>query len=125
MCNSDGNCIAETLEKVLLIQQQSNSVNNLGCERPFQTTTTPFNTRPINLYSCCNNELWNMPYTFNGTTATSTTFRIENINDNFATFRILIVGENNAYTATDNFFTINLKNIVAIKCLNDVFISNI
>lgn len=125
MCNNgNGNCLAETLEKILFLQQQESSAN-LGCDKPFLgSATTSANTRPINLYSCCTNSIWTMPYSYNGATGTSTAFRIENINENCATFRILIAADT-GYTATDNFFTINLDNISSIKCLEDALIPNI
>ncbi len=124
MCNNDGNCIAEILEKILMLQQQNNTITQLGCERPMNFNTTLANTRPINLYCCCTNSIWTMPYNYNETTGTSTVFRIENVNDNTATFRILIENAGN-YTATDNMFTIDLDYISCIKCLNDTLITNI
>ncbi len=127
MCNNgNGNCLAETLEKILFLQQQQENGTMLGCEKPFLgNITTTANTRPINLYSCCTNTIWTMPYSYNGATGTSTAFRIESINENTATFRILIPGDNNTYTTTDNFFTINLDNISSIKCLDDVLVANV
>ena len=127
MCNNgNGNCLAETLEKVLFLQQQQSS-NALGCDKPFLgNVTTTANTRPINLYCCCTNSIWTMPYSYNGATGTSTAFRIENINENCATFRILIPGTDaTTYTATDNFFTINLDYVSSIKCLDDVLIATL
>ena len=124
MCNNNGNCITDILEKILLMQQRQNACTTLGCERPFLVNTTTVNTRPINLYCCCTNSIWTMPYQYNGTEGTSTDFRIENINDNTATFRILI-NNNGEYTATDNYFTINLNYVSCIKCLTDTLINNI
>ena len=49
---------------------------------------------------------------------------IENVNDNCATFRILIQTDT-GYTLTNNFFTINLKCISSIKCLGDVLITGL
>ena len=65
-----------------------------------------------------------MPYDYNGTEGTSTTFRVENVNDNTATLRILIPN-GDTYTATDNFFTIDLDYISCIKCLEDTLLTNI
>ena len=123
MCNN--NCMADILENILILQQNTNDPE-MGCNKPFlgEITNISANTRPINLYSCCSNTLWTMPYDYNGTEGTSTTFRIENINDNCATFRILI-NENNTITATDNFFVINLDCVSCIKCLQDVLITNL
>ena len=124
MCNENcGACLATLLENIILLQQSSSSI--LGCDRPMLGSITPVaNTRPLNLYSCCNGTIWSMPYTVGDTTGTSTFFRIENVNDNCATFRILtLVGD--TYTSTNNYFTVNLKCIGTIKCLADTFVDGI
>ena len=125
MCNNSGNCISEILEKILLLQRINNNKIN-GCNKPFlgELETQGANTRPINIYSCCTGNIWTMPYNYNGTVGESTAFRIESINENCATFRILIPTDD-GYTATDNYFTIDLKNVSCIKCLQDSLISNI
>lgn len=124
MCNN-GNCIAGLLEKILILQQ-TEVPNTLGCNRPILGNNPGINanTRPLNLYCCCNNSLWTMPYNYNGTVGDSSIFRIENIIDNYATFRILVQNEDNM-VATDNFFTINLDYISCVKCLEDQLVSNI
>ena len=126
MCNNENNsCLSNILEKILLIQHIDNTRTN-GCTKPFlgEITNTLANTRPINLYCCCTNSIWTMPYNYNGTVGESSVFRIESINENTATFRILIQEDNN-YTATNNFFTIDLKYISCIKCLDDILLTNI
>ena len=124
MCNNNESCLSEILEKILLLQQISNNQQE-GCTKPFLgNSELSSNTRPINIYCCCTGTIWTMPYSFNGEVGDSTIFRIENINDNCATFRILIPTET-GYTATDNYFTIDLKYISCIKCLQDVTIQNI
>ena len=123
MCNNNGTCLIELLEKILILQQVSTGPS-VGCNKPFlgNNQTDSFNTRPIQLYCCCTNALWEMPYTNQGTTANTSTFRVESINENTATFRLLIQNDN-GFTATNDFFTIDLKYISCIKCLNDVFIN--
>ena len=127
MCNNNdnGSCLAKLLEKVLIIQRIDNNRTN-GCDKPFlgNILTILANTRPINLYCCCTNSIWSMPYNYNGTTGTSSTFRVENVNENTATFRILIPTDT-GYIATDNFFTIDLRFVSCIKCLQDALVSNI
>ena len=121
--NND-NCLSNMLEKIVLMQQFDRN-NNIGCDRPMlQDSLTIVNTRPINLYCCCTNTIWTMPYDYNDLTGNSTTFRVENVNDNYATFRILIDNDG-SYTATDNFFIIDLSYISCIKCLQDTLITNI
>lgn len=122
MCNNNGNCISELLEKILIIQQINNN-NQEGCTKPFLGGLgNNYNTRPINLYCCCTGALWTMPFTYNEQTGESSVFRIENVNENCATFRILIPTET-GYTSTNNFFTIDLKYVSCIKCLEDTFVT--
>lgn len=123
MCNE--NCVSNLLEKIILLQQNKNITVN-GCNKPYlgDNSLITANTRPINLYCCCTNNIWTMPYNYNGTTGTSSTFRIENINNNVATFRILATNTE-GLLATDNYFMIDLDYVSCIKCLQDILISNI
>jgi len=127
MCNNknDGMCLSQLLEKILLLQQAERTMQG-GCDKPFLGNTPNIlaNTRPINLYCCCTNSIWTMSYDFNGESGTSSVFRVENVNENTATLRILIPTDT-GYTATDNYFTIDLDFISCIKCLDDVLISNV
>ena len=125
MCNNNDNCISELLEKILLLQRINNNSYE-GCAKPFlgENELANANTRPINLYSCCTGTIWTMPYSYNGQTGESSAFRIENLNENCATFRILIP-TTDGYTGTDNYFTIDLKYVSCIKCLQDALVSNI
>ena len=136
MCNNecnDNSCLAKTFERILLLQRRSDDdLIPEGCDKPFLGPTINninLNTRPFNLYSCCNNTLWTMPYTFNGTEGTSSVFRIENIDDNCITCRVLAPNPDTTsttpYLATDDFFTIKLKCIGALKCLGDVLVPGI
>lgn len=136
MCNENNtqnSCLAKTLESILMLQQQENDCNEDNtCTRPFLGPTLNvicFNTRPINIYSCCNNILWTMPYTLNETTETSSVFRVENIDNECATFRVLAPNPDTTsifpYIATEDFFTIRLSCIGAIKCLGDTSITGI
>ena len=69
MCGNDNNvnCLADTFEIILMLQQRREQSDIIdGCDKPFLGPTTSnilLNTRPINIYSCCNNNLWTMPYT--------------------------------------------------------------
>ena len=50
-------------------------------------------------------------------------FRIESLDENCATFRILYLDDaTNQYVGTNEFFTINLDCVGAIKCLPDTYI---
>lgn len=137
MCNNEDkktSCLAKTFELILLLQQRSDDCPLAeGCDKPFLGPTinsVNLNTRPFNLYSCCNNTLWTMPYTLNGTEGTSSVFRIENIDDNCITCHVLAPNPDTTstttpYLATDDFFTIKLSCIGALKCLNDVLVPGI
>ena len=126
MCNNNnGSSLAEILEKILFLQQIDNNTPT-GCNRPFlgEVNGINANTRPINLYSCCTGNLWTMPYNNDGTEEESSVFRIESINEDCATFRVLSPTDN-GYSATDSYFTINLNCICCIKCLEDTYVTNI
>lgn len=119
--------ITETLDFILTLQK--NSCNNTceeGCTRPFlgPINSNCYNTRPIMLFTCCTGTNWEMPYEVNGTSGTSTVFRIENVEGNCATFRVLIpntVDDITTYTLSNSFFTIDLSCVLAIKCLQDIY----
>ena len=122
--------ISDTLNLILTLQKNAccNDENcEAGCTRPFlgpATNTICFNTRPITLYSCCLGTLWTMPYEINGTEGESSVFRIENIEGNCATFRVLIPNTTETettYTLSNSYFTIDLSCILAIQCLNDIY----
>ena len=126
---NSGTNIRETLNLILTLQKNTCCENECeGCTRPFlgpTLTTICYNTRPITLFSCCTGELWTMPYILNGETGTSRVFRIENIEGDCATFRILIpntVGDETTYTLSSSYFTIDLSCILAIQCLSDAYV---
>lgn len=134
MCsNNQNNCLSDILETILILQQQDQSCDiDNSCSKPFlgpSSSLICFNTRPINIYSCCNNILWSMPYTLNDVEETSNVFRIENLSDECATFRVLAPNTDtttqttNPYISTNDFFTIKLSCIGAIKCLGDTNVS--
>lgn len=122
--------MSETLNFILTLQKNSccnDGTCPAGCTRPFlgpSDTTVCYNTRPITLFACCNGLPWTMPYEINGTTGTSTVFRIENVEGNCATFRVLIPNtteEVTTYTLSNSYFTIDLSCVLALQCLQDTF----
>ena len=136
MCNEDNkntnNCMYEILKTILVLQKEANmpeccldtcDKKCLGCT----PCTCCCNTRPITIYTCgcCNTKLA-LPITKDpNETVTSSVFRIEKLDDNCATFRVLVAAANDGvttYTATDSFFTINLNCVCVLKCLNDTYI---
>lgn len=136
MCNEDNkntnNCMYEILKTILVLQKEANmpeccldtcDKKCLGCT----PCTCCCNTRPITIYTCgcCNTKLA-LPITKDpNETVTSSVFRIEKLDDNCATFRVLVATVNDGvttYTATDSFFTISLNCVCVLKCLNDTYI---
>ncbi len=118
--------IQETLNFILTLQKNSCCDDNESCTRPFlgPNSSICYNTRPITLFTCCTGTNWTMPYEINGVAGTSTVFRIENIEGNCATFRVLIPNtteEGTTYTLSNSFFTIDLSCILAMECLQDTF----
>ena len=125
-------CIANILEVIVKLQNRSDKFDCMeGCDRPFlgpAISTLCYNTRPINLYRCCDGELWTFPYTLNGTTGTSSVFRVEQVDGCCCTCRVLAPNpdttvENVPYVGTESFVTINLSCVGALTCLPDTFIA--
>lgn len=141
MCNNDtdGKCIAEILTVICILQQNATCSDSCldTCDRGFlgnSTTCLSCNTRPIMLYTCCGNGTpWSMPTTKEAVTCgdvgvtCSNVFRVEKIDGNCATFRVLAPNPDTAetaipYVATNSFFTMNLDCVCALRCLNDTFV---
>lgn len=129
MCseNSSTNCIAELLRKIILLQREDiECETHSGCDKPFLGPTCSYvcyNTRPIMLFNCCSGNQWSFPYTVDGVENYSTVFRVESLDENCCTCRILYLNtETNEYVATNEFFTINLDCVGAVKCLTDTFV---
>ena len=133
MCN-EKNCLTDILETILCLQNAKDSdceVN--GCDKPFLGPTPNlicYNTRPINFYNCVTGNLWSFPYTIGTTNGTSSVFRLENLEDNCCTCRVLALNTDDTnnletYVPTSAFFTINLDCVSAIRCLPDTFISGV
>ena len=121
--------ISETLNYIVTLQKNSCNSDNCqnSCTRPFLGPSDPticYNTRPITLYMCCTGNLWEMPYELGETTGTSTVFRVENVEGNCATFRVLIpntVSDVTTYTLSNSYFTIDLSCVLALQCLPDIY----
>ena len=124
--NLECSCLYNILNTIIGLQKQDPGCCKLGgCDNPFlgpSPEVVCYNTRPINLYNCQTGELWSISYTINGTEETSTVFRCEKLDDCCCTCRILIDNGDGTYTATNQFFTINLNCVSAIKCLPDTYV---
>lgn len=130
--NNKSNCMANILEKILMLQQRKEDCDDITCTKPFLGPNNILgcpNTRLISFYSCSSNTFWSMPYTLGETTDTSSVFRVESIDDNCATFRILAPNPDatstSPYLATNDFFTIKLCCIGVLRCLGDTTITGV
>ena len=132
MCD-DKSCLTSILETILCLQNSKDeSCVVLGCDKPYLGPTPNlvcYNTRPINLYNCTTGCRWSFPYTLGSVNGTSSVFRLENLEGNCCTCRVLAqnpdTSSSEPYVLTSTFFTINLDCVSAIKCLPDVLVSGV
>lgn len=137
MCNETNqnncNCIKDILCVILKLQCQDQSMDfDTGCEKPFLgpcPSVTCYNTRPVQFYTCANGTLWTLPYTTaDGTTGTTSVFRVESIDGCCCTCRLLAPNTESPadlvspYVATESYCTFNLNCVGAMNCLNDVYV---
>lgn len=148
MCNnnSNGNCISELLNVILILQQNACPDNTLdSCDRPMlgggSSNCLVCNTRPVMLYMCCGNGVpLSMPTCKDFTLACSNTsgenqtgecsnvFRVEKIEGNCCTFRVLTANpdvsccNSQPWLATNSFFTMNLDCCCIVRCLSDCYV---
>lgn len=122
--NND-NCLANILKVINVLQNNAErndcDLNN-SCTRPFLgdfPSIVCFNTRLVTFYRC-DNSLVTLPFTFNGTTGTTTIFRVEGVTCDSVTVRLILDNGDGTYTNTNNFATINLDCICAIRCVGDI-----
>lgn len=132
--NENYGCIADVLNLIVKLQDISDECElTLGCDKPFlgpSPNLVCFNTRPVQLFRCLDGNIWTLPYTLNGESGESNVFRIDSVDCDCATFRILATNpdttnSNSPYILTDSFFTINLNCVSALRCLPDVVVQNI
>lgn len=130
--NHCDNCIADILKVILILQQSANQSDSCleTCDRGFlgqQCCPSFYNTRPIVLYTCnSNNTPLAMPISKTPTeNVTSNIFRVEKLDDCCATCRVLVANQDNTYTSTNSFFTINLDCVCCIRCLDDIFVEGV
>ena len=124
----NNHCIRNLLKLICLLQENSINTGCLedGCSKPYlgpNINNACYNTRIITLYNK-NGTLLNSNYENNGEIKNSSFFRVEKVFDDAIVLRILDKNNNN-YIATNNFITVNLKCICAIKCIKDVVIENL
>ena len=130
MVNNDSCCIAKILKVIEILQKEASCCESSceGCDKPFLGPTANiicYNTRPINLYTRAGN-LFSVTYIEDGVETTSTTFRVEKVDNCCAKLRILSFDTaTNTYTATNSFVNVNLKCMCVVSCLDDIALENI
>lgn len=141
MCNNSDNskCISEILTVINILQDNAECSEACldTCDRGFLGNTVQtfaYNTRPVMLYTGFSNGTvaWTMPTTReDDTTVTSDVFRVEKVDGNCATFRVLTentdpeTSPTRPYVITNSFFTMNLDCVCAIRCLNDTIVEGV
>ena len=143
--NQSANSIADILKVILILQQNACPETAMdSCDRPMLgggPNCLICNTRPVMLYCCAGNGVpWSMPISKDLTTVCSNpnvdncsyecsnVFRVEKLDGNAATFRVLMPNpeesccHNKPYIATNSIFTMDLRCCCCIRCLNDTFI---
>lgn len=110
------NYILDILKLIDELQKKAICNESNGCNKPTLGTNNNqlYNTRPISLF-LCNNKPLSISYT-NGE---STIFRVEKINDDCVTVRLLAHDEDGNLSSTGEFATINISCIAAIMCSSD------
>ena len=144
-CCGTSNSIADILKVILILQQNACPESCLdSCDRPMLgggPNCLICNTRPVMLYTCSGNGCpWSMPVSKDLTTVCSNpqvnncsyecsnVFRVEKLDGNTATFRVLIQNPEESccnsqpYLATNSFFTMDLSCCCVIRCLNDTYV---
>jgi len=129
-------CIARILNVINTLQQNADCPDACldTCDRGFlgcNIATVGCNTRPVMIYTCGGNGVaFSMPISKEPDEAvTSNVFRVEKVDGNCATFRVLTPNtdtETNLqcpYSATNSFFTMDLDCVCAIRCLNDTCVA--
>ena len=123
-------CLAKILKVINVLQnnaERNDCDANNSCTRPFLgdiPSIICFNTRLVTFYRC-DNSLVTLPYTFNGTDGTTTIFRVEGVNKDSVNVRLILDNGDGTYTNTNNFATINLGCICAIRCIGDIDLEGI
>ena len=127
MENNDTCCLARILKVIDVLQKECTpECYQEGCDRPFLGSVEflSYNTRPITLYSR-NGSLFTVTYFIDNTPATSSVFRVEDVDGCCARLRILTpvtVDGVTTYTSTNEFVTVNLECFCIVRCLPDISI---
>ena len=110
---SKRNCLTNILDTILCLQEKKETcLEDGGCDKPYLGPTPSL--------------VCTASYQVGGETRTSSVFRVENMDGNCCTCRVLapnpVTTTDEPYVATSSFFTINLDCVSAIKCLADTYV---
>lgn len=144
MCCKDNDdntsCLLDILRIICVLQQNACVDSCLdSCDRPMLgggPTCLICNTRPVMLYTCGSNGTpWSMPITKDATTncdvaeqptGCSTVFKVEKIEGNCCTFRVLQPNPDTTsvypYVSTNSVFTMDCGCLCCIRCLSDTYV---
>ncbi len=154
MCNKERpkgeNCIAEILNVIYILQKNACPGKSCveSCDKPSlggSPNSLVCNTRPIQLFTTAGNGVaFAMPTSKDVTEVCSnpedtllndgcsSVFRLEKLEGNCATFRVLESDNNNNnennsgctedWNATNSYFTMDLSCVCAIRCLSDTYV---
>lgn len=118
-------CIKNLLQFINVLQRNSlertDWDNNLCLEK--KVAGTCYNTRVISLFNC-QGKLIESEYLFDGCTASSSVFRIQDVQDDCCTLLILRK-DNDSYISTGQCIVVDIGCICAVKCLGDEQIRNL
>lgn len=126
MDNNNCNGIIDILKLIDRLQRNAKDDDLIDntCSRPFLGNIAIgsfYNTRPVNFFTC-NGDILSISYYVNGVLNTTSVFRIENVDDDFVTVRLL-QDIDGTYTNTGETATINTDCICALKCLDDIVLN--
>ncbi len=150
MCNNNDrsgnkNCITEILKVIDVLQENACPENcNESCDRPVLgggVSCVVCNTRPIQLFTCSGNgvpfsiptckdntEICSSPGGHSPSSDCSSVFRVEKLEGNCCTFRVLVPNPDPdcyctfPWCATNSFFTMDIDCVCAVRCLSDCFV---
>ncbi len=91
------------------------------CSKPFLgkiTNNNFYNTRPVSFFTR-DGSILSISYLDNGTLNQTSVFRVENVDDDFVTVRLLEIADD-SFVNTNETAVINTNCICALKCLNDI-----
>ncbi len=125
--NSEKNHLLDVLEMINNLQRNTliidSDINN-SCLKPIlgQNNNLIVNTRPVSFY-LCNNEVLSINFENNELEQTTDLFRVEDVKGNLITLRLLIIQDDGTITSTNEFATISINCIAALRCLQDISLS--